>query len=79
MKKYDILILTNNNFTNIKEKLIKSVKIIKKDNKYLTSIYLPKFKISQIKLNSNSIIVIKKSFLREIFLVKYYIIDLISF
>lgn len=79
MQTNNILILANNNFTNNKENIIKEVKIIIKDYKYLSSAQPIKFNRVQIKLDSNTIIFIKKSQVNDIFLAIGYNIDLTSF
>lgn len=52
------LILANENFANNEEEAIKLVKIMTKNGKYLTLTHLLKFNDVQIKLNSNSIVLI---------------------
>ena len=47
----NIFIIVDNNFTNIKKKIIRLAKIIIKNKKHLTSIYFLKFNSAQIKLN----------------------------
>ena len=59
IKTDNILILADNNFTSIKEKVVKDTKIITKNWEYLTFVKSIKFNKIQIKLNSNSIILIK--------------------
>lgn len=69
----DTLILTNNNFASTEKEIIKSTKIITKDKKYLTPVHPPKFNDAQIKLDSNNIILAKKSHIEGIFLITNHI------
>lgn len=78
MQTDDILILANNNFASKKEVAIKVAKIIKKDWEHLTSIQPLKFNRTQIKLDSENIVLIKKSYVSDILLVTDYDIDSIS-
>ena len=79
MQTNDTLILVDNNFASIKEEAIKSIKIMTKDRKYLILIYSLKFNGAQIKLDSNGIILTKKSYIRGILLVINHATDSISF
>ena len=71
----DILILADNNFASTKEEAIKSAKIITKDREYLTSAHPLKFNSAQIKLDSNGIVLTKKSYIGGILLVTDYTAD----
>lgn len=73
------LILADNNYTSIKEDTIKSTKIMTKNREYLISSYLLKFNNTQIKLNSNGIILIKESYIGRIFLVTDYVVNFTGF
>lgn len=64
----DILILADNNFTSIKKTAIQIAKIITKNKKYFILAQPLKFNRAQIKLDSNSIILIKKNHVNGIFL-----------
>lgn len=72
------LILANNEFISIEEDTIKSAKIITKDREHLTSAHRLKFNSVQIKLDSNKMVVTKKSRVGEIFLVTDHIPDFTS-
>lgn len=72
-------ILIDNYFASIKEYIIKLAMIIIKNKKYLTSTYFLKFNGIEIKLKLNIIILIKKSYVRKIFLVIDNIADYTSF
>lgn len=63
------LILANNNFASIKKEALKDTKIITKDWEYFTSTKSIKFNKAQIKLDSNGIVLTKKSHVGGIFLV----------
>ena len=63
------LILANNNFASMEEEAFKDTKIITKDWKYLTFTKSIKFNKAQIKLDSNGIVLTKKSHVGGIFLV----------
>lgn len=63
----NILILANHNFAKIKKKMIKIAKLIIKNYKYL--IFVQPIKI---KLNLNSTILRKKSYIAGIFLIIDY-------
>ncbi len=78
MKVEDTLFIANNDFASIKNDTIKSAKIIKKDREYLTSAYPLKFNDTQIKLDLNGIILIKKSHVGQILLVSDYVVDFTS-
>lgn len=54
------LILVNNNFASKEEAVIKSVKIMIKDQEHFTSLQPFKFNKAQIKLNSKGIILTKR-------------------
>lgn len=75
MQTNDILILANNDFDSNKEEAVKAVKLMIKDYKYPTFIQFIKFNKTQIKLNSNGIILIKKSHISSILLVIDHDID----
>lgn len=78
MQTNDILILADNNFASTEEKAIKSTKIMTKDRKHFTSTHSLKFNSAKIKLNSNGIVLIKKSHVCAIFLVTNHDADSIS-
>ena len=78
MQTNDILILANNNFASTKKAIIQIAKVMTKNRKYLIFAQTLKFNGAQIKLNSNSIILIKKSHISYIFLVTDYNIDFTS-
>lgn len=69
MQTNDILILANNNCASTKEEVIKSAKIMTKYRKYLILAYSLKFNSAEIKHDLNSIVLTKKSHVREILLV----------
>lgn len=71
----NILILPDKNFASNEKKIIKVAKLIIKDCKYLTLTQLVKFNRTQIKLNSNGIVLIKKSHIGSILLVISYDVD----
>ena len=75
MQTDDILILADNNFTSIKKVAIKLAKIMTKDKKYLILTYPLKFNFAKIKLDSNGIVLIKKSHIKEILPVTNYAAD----
>ena len=75
MQTDDTLILADNNFASTKEKTIKSAKIMTKDREYLTLVYPLKFNSTQIKLDSNGIVLTKKSQVGGILLVTNYAAD----
>ena len=74
----DILILANNNFTSIKEEEMKLAKIIIKNRKYLTFAHPLKFNSIQIKLDSNGIVLTKRSHVGGILLVTNHAADFTS-
>lgn len=65
----DKLILADNNFAYNREKTIKVIKIMTKDCKYLIFAQLIKFNGAQIKLELNDIVLAKKSYVDDIFLI----------
>lgn len=69
MQTNNTLILANNNFANKEEKVVRNVKIMTKDWEYFTPTQPIKFNRVQIKLDSNSIILIKESHIGGILLV----------
>ncbi len=71
----DKLILADNNFASTEKNAIKLAKIMIKDRKYLIPVYPLKFNNAKIKLNSNGIVLIKRCYIREIFLVTDYATD----
>ena len=73
MQTNDTLILADNNFASTKKKAITLTKIMTKDREYLISAHLLKFKGTQMKLNSNGIVLIKKSYVERIFLVTNHV------
>lgn len=73
------LILADNNFARKKKAAIKVVKIMTKDWRHFTFIQPLKFNEVQIKLDSKSIVLTKKSHIGGIFLVIDHNIDSISF
>lgn len=75
MRTDDTLILTNNNFATTGEETIKLAKIITKDREYLAPTHLLKFNGAQIKLDSKDIILIIKSYVERILLVRNYAAD----
>lgn len=75
----NILILANNDFARKKEAAIKVAKIMTKDREHLTSIQPQKFNGAQIKLDSESIVLAKKSHVGGILLVIDCDTDSISF
>ena len=66
MQTDNILILADNNCASIKEDAIKLAKIMTKDRKHLTLIHPLKFNGVQIKLDSNGIVLTKKSYIEGI-------------
>lgn len=79
MQTNNILILINNNFAGIKEDTIRLAKIIIKNKKYLIFIYFLKFNSTYNKFNLNKIILIKKSYIKEIVLIIYRIANFTGF
>lgn len=79
MQTNNILILINNNFAGIKEDIIRLAKIIIKNKKYLILIYFLKFNSTYNKFNLNKIILIKKSYIKEIVLIIYRIANFTGF
>lgn len=79
MQTNNILILINNNFAGIKEDTIRLAKIIIKNKKYLILIYFLKFNSTYNKFNLNKIILIKKSYIKEIVLIIYRIANFTGF
>ena len=75
MQTDNILILANNNFASTKKDKITFAKIITKNREHFTSAHLLKFNGAQIKLNSNRIVLIKKSHIGEIFSVTNHVAD----
>ena len=75
MQTNNTLILANNNLAIINEKAIKLTNIIIIYRKYFTFLYIIKFNGVQIKLDSNGIILTKKSYIRAIFLAINYATD----
>lgn len=63
----NILILLDNNLANTEKDAIGSAKIMRKNREHLNFIYPLKFHNAQIKLDSNKIILIKKSHIGVIF------------
>ena len=62
MQTNDTLILADNNFAGTEKKAIKLAKIMTKDRKYLTPAHSLKFNGAPIKLDSNGIVLTKKSY-----------------
>lgn len=75
MQTDDLLILAYSDFANIKKDATRLAKIMTKNKEHFTLIYLVKFNGAQIKLNSNGIVLIKKSYIREILLIVDHIAD----
>lgn len=67
------LILADDNFASIEEKTIRSIKIMTKNRKYLTPAHPLQFNGAQIKLDSKSIVLTKKSHIRGIFLITNHV------
>lgn len=78
MQTNNTLIFANNNFVNIKKAVIKAIKIMTKNCKHFTFLQFLKLNRVQIKLNSERIILTKKSYVSGILLVTNYIADSIS-
>ena len=78
MQTNNTLILADNNFASTKKEAIKSAKIMTKNRKYLTSAYPLKFNGTQIKLNSNSIVLTKESYIEKFLPVIDYATDFTS-
>lgn len=70
--------MVNNIFINNLKKIIKKAKILIKDYKYFIIIQFINFNKIQLKFNLNSIILIKKSYINNIFLIIGYNIDFIN-
>ena len=70
--------MADNNFPSTKEEEIKSAKIITKDREYLTPTHPLEFNGASMELNSNSIVLTKKSHVGGIFLVTGHIADCIG-
>ena len=75
MQTNDILILADNDFASTKEDAIRSAKIMTKDIEHILPAHSLKFNGAQIKLDSNRIVLTKKSHVGEIFLVTDYATD----
>ena len=69
IKTNDILILADNNFANKEEAQIKAIKIMTKNQEHFTPTQPLKFNRAQIKLDSEGIVLTKKSHIDGIFLV----------
>ena len=67
MQTDNTLILADNNFASTEEDAIRSAKIMTKDKEHLTPAHPPKFNGTQIKLDLNGIVLIKKSHIGGIF------------
>lgn len=65
----NILVLADNNYSNIEKDVFKSAKIMPKDKTCYISIHLIKLCTSQIKYDLNRIFLLKKTLIREIFLI----------
>ena len=78
MQTNNILILADNNFASIKKDAIRLAKIMTKDRKHFTFENTLKFNNIQIKFDSNRIVLIKKSYVREILLVTDHVTNSIS-
>ena len=79
MQTNDILILADNNFTSTEKDVIRSIKIMTKNKEHFTSIHFLKFNNTQIKFNSNKIVLIKKNYVGGILLVIDHVADSTSF
>lgn len=75
MQTNNILILINNIFASKKKVIIKVVRIMTKHYKYLTFAQSIKFNKTQIKFDKDDIVLIKKSYINDIFLVIDHNID----
>lgn len=78
MQTDNTLILVNNNFASKEKPIIKSIKIMTKDQEYLTFSQSLKFNGAQIKLDSKRIVLIKESHVGGIFSITNYNVDSIS-
>ena len=78
MQTNNILILADNNFASTKKEIFKLAKIITKNRKYLILVYSLKLNSTQIKPNSNGIVLTKKSYVNNIFLVTHHDADFTS-
>lgn len=64
----DLLILADNNFASIEKVVIQTTKIMANDKKYFTFAQYLKLNSAQIKLDSNSIVLIKDNYVDNNFL-----------
>lgn len=79
MQTDNILSLVDNDFAGIEKDTIRLAKIMRKEREFSILIHLLKFTSAQIKLDLNGIVLIKKSYIKEIFLVTDHVADFTSF
>ena len=79
MQTNDILILADNNFASTTKETIKLAKIMTKNKEYITLVHPLKFNGTQIKLDSNNIVLTKESHVGGILPVTDHSIDSTSF